>query len=321
MSTPLLSVIVPNYNYARFLPSRMESILKQTFTDYEIILLDDASTDNSQEVLKSYENNKHVSHVIFNKINTGSPFKQWMKGILLAKGKYIWVAEADDLAEPDFLATCVNEMQTHPNSAICFSGSVEIDEDGKCRHRDINHWKRGSKGSACHNGKKYVEYNLYWKNYIMNASGVVFRRNYALKLTKSNFLNMRSCGDWLFWAQMAWEGDVIEVYRNLNYFRQHNAKVTTKTRKTGKNFYEQFAILAFIEQLLPQMSAYKKSFRHGKLYRSIKRAPITPEQRAILLAEAKRVLGVTHKDYITERCNQLLRILIPRLPTSSRERL
>lgn len=56
-----VSVIVPNYNYARYLPMRIESILNQTFTDFELILLDDASTDESVSVLEKYRNNKHVS--------------------------------------------------------------------------------------------------------------------------------------------------------------------------------------------------------------------------------------------------------------------
>ena len=76
-----VSVIVPNYNYARYLPMRIESILNQTFTDFELILLDDASTDESVSVLEKYRNNKHVSHIVVNEQNTGSPVQQWMKGI------------------------------------------------------------------------------------------------------------------------------------------------------------------------------------------------------------------------------------------------
>ena len=61
-----VSVIVPNYNYARYLPMRIESILNQTFTDFELILLDDASTDESVSVLEKYRNNKHVSRIVVN---------------------------------------------------------------------------------------------------------------------------------------------------------------------------------------------------------------------------------------------------------------
>ena len=81
---PLVSVIVPNYNYARYLDARIDSILRQTWTDFELILLDDASTDTSREILEKYRNHPRVSRIEFNTQNTGSPFQQWMKGILLA---------------------------------------------------------------------------------------------------------------------------------------------------------------------------------------------------------------------------------------------
>ena len=103
-----VSVIVPNYNYARYLPIRLESILNQTFKDFELILLDDASTDNSIQILENYRNHPNVSQLVVNKVNTGSPFQQWMKGILLARGEYIWIAEADDIADLQFLETCIN---------------------------------------------------------------------------------------------------------------------------------------------------------------------------------------------------------------------
>ena len=61
---PLVSVVVPNYNYARYLDARLSSILNQTFQDFELILLDDASTDNSLEVLDRYKDDPHVSHLL-----------------------------------------------------------------------------------------------------------------------------------------------------------------------------------------------------------------------------------------------------------------
>ena len=135
-----VSVIVPNYNYARYLPMRIESILNQTFTDFELILLDDASTDESVSVLEKYRNNKHVSHIVVNEQNTGSPFQQWMKGISLSRGKYIWIAEADDLAEPDFLETCINSTQQAEDVSICYTGSLLIDNTGQVLRKDVNHW-------------------------------------------------------------------------------------------------------------------------------------------------------------------------------------
>lgn len=206
---PLVSVIIPNYNYARYLDARIESVLNQTFTDFELILLDDVSTDDSLKVFDQYKDNPHVSCLVVNETNSGSPFKQWMKGILLAQGKYIWIAEADDLAESDFLEKTVGLAERHEDFAFCYAGSLLIDSDGGImRNRDVNKWgRRARKEAAYFDGRQFAARNLYWKNYVINASGVLFRRQYALNLAESDFIRMRCCGDWLFWFQMALQGE------------------------------------------------------------------------------------------------------------------
>ena len=322
MEQPIVSVIVPNYNYARYLPLRIESILKQTFTEFELILLDDASTDGSVPILETYRNNPHVSHLIVNSENTGSPFKQWMKGILLARGKYVWMAEADDLAEPLFLETCVRLAEAYADTAICYTGSVLMDEKGETEKRDINHWgKRARKEHAYFDGPSFAAHNLYWKNYTVNASGILFRREYAVKLSQSEFLDMRYCGDWLFWFQMAMQGGVVEVYRNLNYFRQHTQKVTLKSHHAGKGIEEDILVLQYMESRLPGLSTYKKRLRHGLVYRKINRAHLKREDKLALYELARRMLRSTTADYRLERLNQFLRLLSPTLLTRKRDRL
>lgn len=83
----MVSVIVPNYNHASYLVARIESILNQTYQDFELILLDDCSTDDSREVLLKYKDNPKVTHLVFNEQNSGSPFIQWHKGVQLAEGE------------------------------------------------------------------------------------------------------------------------------------------------------------------------------------------------------------------------------------------
>jgi glycosyltransferase involved in cell wall biosynthesis len=81
-----VSVILPNYNHAVFLQKRIDSIFNQSFTDFELIILYDFSTDNSKEIIEQYREHPHVSHIVYNTENSGSTFKQWGKGIELAKG-------------------------------------------------------------------------------------------------------------------------------------------------------------------------------------------------------------------------------------------
>jgi len=98
MNKPFVSVIIPNYCHSRYLDERLTSVLNQTYPYFEIIILDDCSPDNgaSKAVIEKYRENPHVSHIIYNEVNSGSPFKQWQKGFDLAKGDYIWIAESDD---------------------------------------------------------------------------------------------------------------------------------------------------------------------------------------------------------------------------------
>lgn len=320
---PLVSVVVPNYNCLNYLVARMDSILNQTYTNYELILLDDASTDNSRDILTKYQDNSHVSHIVFNEKNTGSPFIQWIKGITLCKGKYIWIAEADDLADPNFLETCVDLAERHPETSICYVGSYLIDAEGQIRHRDPNHWgKRRKQGFACFDGKRFAEYDLYWKNYIINASGVIFRREYAKKLLDSPFSSMRYCGDWLFWFEMAMQGCVIEVYKPLNYFRQHLHKVTVASRKSGNGVKEDIMVVRFMEtQLALKLSEYKKRLRRGLLYKKIKRLPIEQQQKQELYTYLFETLKSNVSDYYLERRNKYLKWLVPSLITVKRERL
>ncbi len=97
--SPIVSVIIPNYNYSAFLKQRIDSVLQQTFNDIEVIILDDNSSDNSKDVIESYRGEPHVSHIVYNEENSGSTFKQWRKGFDLARGEFIWIAEADDFAD------------------------------------------------------------------------------------------------------------------------------------------------------------------------------------------------------------------------------
>ena len=96
MRMPLVTVIIPNYNHAKYLRQRIDTVLNQTYTSFEVIILDDCSTDNSKDIILSYKDNPHISNIVLNSENSGSTFKQWNKGFELAKGDYIWIAESDD---------------------------------------------------------------------------------------------------------------------------------------------------------------------------------------------------------------------------------
>src|SRR5476649_961009 len=99
----MVSVIIPNYNHEPYLEQRINSVLNQTYKNIEVIILDDNSTDSSRQVIERYRADTQIKHIVYNHTNSGSPFIQWKKGIDLAKGKYIWMAESDDYSDLTFL--------------------------------------------------------------------------------------------------------------------------------------------------------------------------------------------------------------------------
>src|SRR5689334_17639702 len=117
---PFFSVIIPNYNHAAYLEQRIHSVLKQSFKDFEVIVLDDASTDNSTALIQKYPS---IIKVV-NEKNSGSPFRQWEKGAALAKGEWLWFAESDDLASPAFLQTMYDVIQKNKTAGLIYCDAM-----------------------------------------------------------------------------------------------------------------------------------------------------------------------------------------------------
>src|SRR5258707_10731320 len=112
-SKPKVSVVIPNYNHARYLRQGVGSVLEQTCQDFELILLDDCSSDDSRSILSSYAGDPRV-RMEFNEANSGSAFKQWNKGVRLARGKYVWIAESDDYADARLMERLVRVLDGDP---------------------------------------------------------------------------------------------------------------------------------------------------------------------------------------------------------------
>ena len=219
---------MPNYNHSKFLDKRFSSILKQTNQNFEIILLDDCSTDNSVEKLDFFSSSPKVSHYIVNNENSGSPFRQWKRGFDLAKGKYIWIAESDDFSDESFLDKVLNFIEIHEKSPdIIYVQSIDVDEDNnKISHRidytsnfEINIWS----SNFLMDSSKFIKTYLKHKNVLPNASAVVFKRNLLNNISFKEIGEMKMCGDWLFWIKLIEKSSYVGfLAEDLNYFRNHS---------------------------------------------------------------------------------------------------
>lgn len=217
------SVIVPNYNHARFLPARIDSILAQRYQDFELILLDDASTDGSQQILASYAQAARARFVR-NEANSGRPATQWNKGVAMAVGEYVWIAESDDTADPELLGTLIAALDAHPRASFAYCRSQRLTEDGQCAgFQDSglvsDHPGRWENDFVA-DGRDECGRFFIFGNPVVNASAVVFRRSAYLAAGGADE-TYRWCSDWKLWAGMALQGELVYRCEALNYFRLH----------------------------------------------------------------------------------------------------
>ena len=240
--SPLVSVIVPNYNHSKYLDERLSSILGQTYRNFEIIILDDCSTDNSVEIINHYHNEQKVSHVVINDTNSGSPFKQWKKGFKLAKGDLIWIAESDDSCKLDFLETLVNEFEKEDNCILAFCASEIISGSGQ-----IISETHPYNSSMLISGKQFINKYLSRYNYISNASSALFAKKVLINID-DNYTQFRGCGDWIFWTEIAKNGNVAYIDIPLNRFRQHGRNTTNQQTNSVRGAYEIIKVTKFLRK-------------------------------------------------------------------------
>ena len=228
------SVIVPNYNHGKFLDERIRSILSQTYQDFEIILLDDGSTDNSREILEQYRGHPSVSHMLFNEVNSGSPYHQWQRGIELASNEWIWIAESDDSAHPQFLQKCIDRMNDFPSAAMICVQSTWINESGEA-------WftrQTGFEKEGCRNGESILRDYMIHENQVKNASAVVFPKKNISHEELENISRYTWCGDWALWNLLLSKGDFVFISEPLNYFRRHDKASSGLSYKQGLLYKE-----------------------------------------------------------------------------------
>lgn len=233
MNHPLVSVVLPSYNHEKFLAQRIESILSQTFQDFELIILDDVSPDNSKKIIEKYRDHPKVSQIIYNLKNSGSTFSQWNKAIFeFARGEFIWIAESDDYAEPTLLEKLVESITSQENIGIAYCQSHRVDSQGNITGDWLDHTDEFSEGQIFHynftmKGLDYLNKFLVHKNTIPNASAVVFKKILYIKAGGAQ-VDLKTNGDWQLWFKLLLLSDVAYISESLNYFRYHNASVIAK---------------------------------------------------------------------------------------------
>lgn len=237
-----VSIILPNFNHADYLERRIQSLLNQSYQDFEIIVLDDHSTDNSREILERYRGHAKFVSIIFNEVNSGNTFVQWQKGFELASGNFIWIAESDDYCEPTLLEELVKPLIDNPAISVSFCQSLYVTPEG-----DIPYKTHSLTISAVEQGSRFVTKQMLGSNSIPNASMALFRRS-SLNQVSGEHSKYKYCGDWLFWIQLLADNKVYISGKYLNYYFRHSNNVGSKATQSGLDFLEGNRVFQYVLQ-------------------------------------------------------------------------
>ncbi|MCW3090858.1 MAG: putative glycosyl transferase, family 2 [Ferruginibacter sp.] len=263
-----VSIIIPNYNHSKFLKQRIDSIINQTFRDFEIIILDDNSTDDSRIIIENYRLHDKVKSIIYNDVNSGNTFKQWEKGIEQAKGELLWIAESDDWCDDCFLEVMVHLLEKDEAISIAYCKSHMVTVEGFCVN-GLDEWYRDLSRERWNNdyineGNDEIKKYLSVKNTIPNASAVLFRRTH-FEIFKELPTNYKLCGDWLFWIKMLVRNKIAYTTKCSNFYRIHDRTV----RMINKNKYVSVKEKIKIYKYLMKTKLISKNVLEGKVKKEI----------------------------------------------------
>lgn len=244
---PLVSVIVPNYNHAPYLKERLDTIYNQTYPNFEVILLDDCSTDNSRKILMRYAKKyKDKTTVAFNETNAGKVFLQWNKGLKLAKGEYIWIAESDDWSEPNFLEEMMKCFR-YNSVMLAFARSVFMTDY-------VQTWSTEEYLSDVKNlrwdvpfvltAAQAVQRGFAFKNIIPNVSSAVFRNIGQIPQEVVDVCStMHLSSDWIFYLAIMKGGCISYTNKTTNYYRIHKQSTSLKVQQTMR-YYDEYEMVS-----------------------------------------------------------------------------
>lgn len=243
-----VSVIVPNYNYGKYICRRINSIMKQTYPIYELIVLDDYSDDESRKIIGKKLGEVQAKYpklkirFVQNEKNSGKAMVQWKKGWEMATGDYVWIAEADDLCSKKFLAEAM-EGFNDKEVLLSYTESMIINSWGLIITPDFR-WSRDKEktGHFAHSyvndGKNEIQEIMAIRCTIPNVSGVIFKKSQKILKYLKESLRFTQVGDWYLYAKILENGKISYNHKSLNKFRIHKKSKTNKTKNDKSHYNE-----------------------------------------------------------------------------------
>lgn len=228
MRLPKVSVILTSYNHAAYVAAAIESVLNQTFTDFELLIVDDGSKDNSRDIIKTFDDSR-IKTFLYEK-NRG-PIIAVADAMNSARGKYIAVHHSDDLWTPEKLKKQVAFLDANKNCAACFTRVEFIDEQGNYYEPEYDDFYNKVFEQPNHSRTEWLNYFFYNTNCLCHPSAMLRREVYKkYKLLDAH--GFWQLHDYLMWIRLCFNEEIFILPEPLTKFRlrrlrQENFSATT----------------------------------------------------------------------------------------------
>ena len=273
---PKVSVVVPNYNYEQYIEERLASVIHQSIPIYELIILDDASTDTSIHKISEWlAVTQSEARVVTNQLNSGNVFAQWQKGISLATGDYLWIAEADDLSDSDFLDVVLPPLISG-DAVLSYCESQQMNSRGIIQTQNYHEYladvcHKKWKNAYLNSGVDEIKSSLAILNTIPNVSAVVFNRMVISDVFDNHIdeiARYKKAGDYVVYIHALLSGNIAFTPRNANLHRRHEVSVigNSSFESLLKEIIEVQEMIAskfeISDEVLQKIDAYRLKLTH-----------------------------------------------------------
>lgn len=261
-AAPKVSVCIPSYNAARFLPAAIDSVLGQDYEDLELVVSDDASADETSEVCVRYSDPRFRAVKSQDRLGQAG---NWNRCLELARGEYVILLHADDELLPSYLRRAVATLDANPDVGLVTCAVRHVDETGEPlslqQLLDIDQVDRAD----------LILRRLLLDGCVINPAGVLVRRE-AFERAGS-FTDRIVWGvDWHMWIRIALQWPVAYLAEPLALYREHGHSGTTAVMASGRNARDEIWALedlfALIDRIRPELSALEPLARDGVAHRT-----------------------------------------------------
>lgn len=277
---PKVSIVLPNYNGGKSLKETIQSVLNQTFTDYELIIVDDASTDNSHQIIEQFQDKRIMRH--YSEVNRHVAYTTNI-GFTMAKGEYIARIDSDDQWELDKLKKQVEFLDNNKQYGACFTKVNIIDDDSNIANDKYQTIEKLFNNVENQRQEKWIEYFIREGNCLCNPS-VLIRKAALDKIGRQYNIAYVPAQDFEMWTRMVLEYPIYVMNERLVRYRWTEDENKISGNQNGKEYAFRNVHMLVRKKLIERMSEeqWKKFF--GNKFESSEKSKLGVEyEKALML--------------------------------------